>query len=205
MADTKKEHYVPRCYLKNFVNENDRIQVFDKYKMQIRPQRIMDVAMENYFYDIKFTELLKMAEDDEEAKIKKDLMDIVGTDNWNEVLEKLDDKHIEKTFSFIEDIYSKVLQQFIYKSYNGSQWVLDNCSACSEMDEEMAVHMAEILNSHIWVMYLNKTEQPFYTSDNPVANIPHKFDEYMSYGGLQSEGIEIVFPITPKLMLAMYD
>lgn len=274
MADTKKEHYVPRCYLKNFVNENDRIQVFDKYKMQIRPQRIMDVAMENYFYDIKFTELLKMAEDDEEAKIKKDLMDIVGTDNWNEVLEKLDDKHIEKTFSFIEYIYSKVLQQFIYKSYNGSQWVLDNCSACSEMekemmslfiaiqiirtkafrdtlaesiqklyqtlaykmqmkdkkalpkeefevevnkdfvklqhssmilDEEMAVHMAEILNSHIWVMYLNKTEQPFYTSDNPVANIPHKFDEYMSYGGLQSEGIEIVFPITPKLMLAMYD
>ena len=23
MADTKKEHYVPRCYLKNFILEND--------------------------------------------------------------------------------------------------------------------------------------------------------------------------------------
>lgn len=45
MADTKKEHYVPRCYLKNFIGENDRIQVFDKYKMQTRPQKIMDVAM----------------------------------------------------------------------------------------------------------------------------------------------------------------
>jgi len=41
MADTKKEHYVPRCYLKNFVLDNDRINVFDKFKTQIRPQKII--------------------------------------------------------------------------------------------------------------------------------------------------------------------
>lgn len=68
MADTKKEHYVPRCYLKNFILENDKIQVFDKYKMQVRSQRIMDVAMENYFYDIKFDELWKKAEPHEQKK-----------------------------------------------------------------------------------------------------------------------------------------
>ena len=59
MADTKKEHYVPRCYLKNFILENDKIKIFDKFKMQVREQRIMDVAMENYFYDIDFEELFK--------------------------------------------------------------------------------------------------------------------------------------------------
>lgn len=98
MADTKKEHYVPRCYLKNFVLDNDRINVFDKFKTQIRPQKIMDIAMENYFYDIKFDELIQMAEKDKEEKIKNDLMEIVGVDNWESVLDELDEKHIEKEF-----------------------------------------------------------------------------------------------------------
>ena len=56
MADTKKEHYVPRCYLKHFEADNGKIQVFDKKIMQVREQRSFEVAMENYFYDIDFTE-----------------------------------------------------------------------------------------------------------------------------------------------------
>lgn len=275
MADTKKEHYVPRCYLKNFILENDKIQVFDKYKMQVRSQRIMDVAMENYFYDIKFDEFWKKAEPHEQEKIKADVLKIAGTDDWSEVLEILDEKHIEKKFfGSMESVYGQLLQSLIRKSYKGSQWVIEHCLACSEMekelmslfiaiqmirtkafrdnlsdmieklyqtlaykmqmhdenalskeaflvdvdkdfvklqhssmilDEDMSVHFAEILNSHIWVMYVNKTNCPFYTSDNPVVNIPHKFDQYMSYGGLQSEGVEIVLPITPDLLLAMYE
>ncbi|MCB6452244.1 DUF4238 domain-containing protein [Erysipelatoclostridium ramosum] len=275
MADTKKEHYVPRCYLKNFVLDNDRINVFDKFKTQIRPQKIMDIAMENYFYDIKFDELIQMAEKDKEEKIKNDLMEIVGVDNWESVLDELDEKHIEKEFfSQLEGIYSGLLQTLINKSYGGNDWVIQNCLACSEieksfmalfiaiqiirtksfrdnlrdmitktyqtlayksqmnnedalpkeafecevnpdfvklqhssmiLDEEMAVGIAETLCNHIWVMYVNKTEYPFYTSDNPVATIPHKHDKYMSYGGFNSEGVEIVFPISPKLLLAMYE
>ena len=275
MADTKKEHYVPRCYLKNFILENDKIKIFDKFKMQVREQRIMDVAMENYFYDIDFEELLQKAESDESEKIKTDLKNIVGTENWEDVKSVLDNKHIEKKFfAPMEEIYSDLLQKFISKSYDGNNWVIKNCNICSEiekeymalfiaiqiirtksfratlgdtfaqfyqtlayklqmnnenalpkeafeveanedfvklqhstmiLDEEMAVEIAETLCNHIWVIYVNKTDYPFYTSDNPVATIPHKRDEYMSYGGLASEGVEIVFPISPKLLLAMYE
>ncbi len=275
MADTKKEHYVPRCYLKNFILENDRIKVFDKFKMQIREQRIMDVAMENYFYDINFEKLMQKAEADESEKIKTDLKKIVGQDDWEVVKNLLDEKHIEKNFfSKLEEIYSILLHRFISKSYDGNSWVVENCNICSEiekefmslfiaiqiirtksfranlgdtiakfyqtlayklqmnnenalskedfeveanadfvklqhssiiLDEEMALNIAETLCNHIWVIYVNKTDYPFYTSDNPVATIPHKFDKYMSYGGFASEGVEIVFPISPKLLLAMYE
>jgi len=275
MADTKKEHYVPRCYLKNFVLENDRIKIFDRFKMQVREQRIMDVAMENYFYDINFDKLIQRAENDEQEKIKADLQGILGTDKWEDVIEQLDEKHIEKEFfSQLEGIYSELLQIIIDKSHNGNNWVMENCCAFSEieksfmsifiaiqiirtksfrdtlgdiinktyqtlayksqmydedalpkeafecevdsdfvklqhsgliLDEEMAVGIAETLCNHIWVMYVNKTEYPFYTSDNPIATIPHKHDKYMSYGGLNSEGVEIVFPISPNLLLAMYE
>lgn len=275
MADTKKEHYVPRCYLKNFILENDKIKVFDKFKMQVREQRIMDVAMENYFYDIKFDEIMQKAEPEEKEKIKKDLIELLGVNGWEDVVEQLDEKHLEKEFfSKMEIIYSELLHIFINKSYEGNSWVIENCLACSEieksfmalfiaiqiirtksfrdnlrdtisktyqtlayksqmndidalpkeafeveidpdfvklehssliLDEKMAVEFAETLCNHIWVMYVNKTEYPFYTSDNPVATIPHKHDEYMSYGGLKSEGVEIVLPISSKLLLAMYE
>ncbi len=49
MADnrTKKEHYVPQCYLRNFAIDGhpDKIHVFDKTKAQIRKsQNILDNA-----------------------------------------------------------------------------------------------------------------------------------------------------------------
>ena len=60
MADTKKEHYVPRCYLRNFAFGSDRINVFDKSKMQVRTnQKLLDVAMENHFYDLDFDKYIK--------------------------------------------------------------------------------------------------------------------------------------------------
>ena len=275
MADTKKEHYVPRCYLKNFILENDRLKVFDKYKIQTRDQKIMDIAMENYFYDIKFDELFQKIGEDKSGKIKKDLLDLVGTKNWEDVEKTLDEKHIEKEFfSKAETIYGTMLSTIISKSYNGNSWVMAHCYAFSEdeklyfslfvalqiirtksfrntlgdtiskfyqtlayksqmhdedalpkeafeceansdfvklqhsniiLDEEMRVEIAETLCNHIWVIYVNKTDYPFYTSDNPVATIPHKIDKYRSYGGLNSEGVEIVFPISSNLLLAMYE
>lgn len=276
MADTKKEHYVPRCYLKNFSHDDRKINVFDKFKMQNRNQPLQDVAMENYFYDVNMIDMLKKVDEEKRKQLEIDLMKLVGTDDWEDVLKILrKTKYIEKEFfAEIEGLYSELLQRIINKSYDGNQWVLNNCFAFSEeeklilslfiaiqiirtkvfrdilgdsiekmyqtllykmqmnredalekeeikvevdkdfvklqhssmiLNDRSTVEMAEILSKHIWIMYVNKTEMPFYTSDCPVINIPHKFDEYVSYGGVKSEGIEIAFPISSKLLLAMYD
>lgn len=73
------------------------------------------------------------------------------------------------------------------------------------LNDDATMRFAETLYNHLWVIYVNKTETSFYTSDNPVATIPHKFHKYMSYSGFNSDGIEIVFPISPTLLLGMYD
>ena len=72
------------------------------------------------------------------------------------------------------------------------------------LDPEMALEFARVLVKHIWVIFVNKTNTPFYTSDDPVVNISHKSDPFLSYGGLNSEGIEILFPISSNLLLGMY-
>lgn len=274
MADTKKEHYVPRCYLKNFAMDNSMIWVFDKYKTQRRKQKIMEIAMENYFYDIDCSSMISKAEKDE--KIKAELKEQSGLEEWEDIVDLLNNKkYVEKDFfSNIESFYELLLEKLIDNSHGGNQWVIDNCFAFLEiikdifsffvaiqmlrtksfrsgisdaieqfynvlpkkfpikgleplrsgefhikandeyvklqhtlimLDEKELERTAEILNNHIWVMYVNKTDMPFYTSDNPVITIPHKSDKYMSYGGIASEGVEIVFPITPNLLLAMYE
>ena len=59
MADTKKEHYVPKCYLENFEGEDSRIKVYDKAIMQIRNQLKSEIAAKNYFYDIDFDKMMQ--------------------------------------------------------------------------------------------------------------------------------------------------
>jgi len=65
--------------------------------------------------------------------------------------------------------------------------------------------IASALREHIWLVGVNQTEQPLYTSDNPVVRKAHKKDPYdiRSYAGFASEGVEIALPITPKHILIL--
>lgn len=277
MADTKKQHYVPQCYLRHFASPKGRINVFDKEKMEVRTnQDISNIAIKNRFYDFNLFEMYKKAEPNQQTKIKAELGGLLDSDDFDAALKDIDSKqYIEKEFfsKHIESLYSYILEKIITKSYNGNQWVMENCFALSEnekelfayfvaiqiirtnsfretigsmieqfigtmayksqiqeedalpkkafevsvdkeyvkmqhnkmvLDPEIALEFAETIKQHIWVMYVNKTETPFYTSDDPIVNIPHKHDRFLSYGGLSSEGIEILFPISSNLLLGMY-
>lgn len=276
MADTKKEHYVPRCYLVNFEGKDNRIKVYDKAIMKVRSQLKGEIAAENYFYDIDFDKIIENIDSNKDQAMKNDIRQITGIDSWETIKNTvLNPKYIEKEFLCkLEGIYGPLLKQVIEKSYNGNEWVIKNCSPFSEnektllsfflaiqsvrtrayrdtikqtfekmyetlaykqqmkevdaipkeyfkvnanedfiklehcgmlLDEEIAIHFAETLMNHIWVMYVNKTDQPFYTSDNPISTIPHKHDKYISYGGFASDGVEVVFPLSPNLLIAMYE
>lgn len=276
MADTKKEHYVPRCYLENFEDDNKRIKVYDKTIMQERSQLKSEIAAENYFYDIDFEKMMEKIEPDKHQAIINDIKKITGIDDWDSIKSTImKTKYIEKDFfGKIEGEYSTLLKDIIKKSYNGNKWVIENCHPFSENDkillalllsvqiirtrayrdiikqtiekgyqalinkqltrnensspnetfqvmaddsfiklqhssmllnDEIILNIAETLMNHIWVMYVNKTDCPFYTSDNPVVTIAHKHDKYRSYNGLASEGVEVVFPVSPNLLISMYE
>jgi len=65
--------------------------------------------------------------------------------------------------------------------------------------------LAQSLVNHCWVVGVNQTTIPFYTSDNPVIKVPHKRHPIVSYEGYNSEGIEIAIPISQKHILIMYE
>ncbi len=65
MSKVKRQHYVPKFYLKEWSNSNQQIVVFDKFNKKQFINNIQDVASEKYFYDIG------TLPDDEKDKIRK--------------------------------------------------------------------------------------------------------------------------------------
>ena len=68
------------------------------------------------------------------------------------------------------------------------------------MNEEVSYKVAEMLRSKIWVIGYNTSDVDLITSDNPVVRYGR-----LGKHGLNSKGIEIMFPITPKLIICIRD
>lgn len=261
----KKEHYVPRRYLKYF-SENNRFSVYDKEKGQVRPGNIEDYACEQYFYDVDF-EALK------QEKLKQDPEFVIDPE-IEAMMAQVDEQHIEHWFAEnvetwlfdpIEKIITaytmsnpakikeiEVLDEFnmdclalylavqtvrtkefrehivevnerlpkllmlkkaIHDGNTEFQEYLDSIEfkikdnnykkllhAQFIMDEEAMANMAERFRDKIWVVGYNRTNQPFFTSDNPIIRYGR-----LGQHGFNSRGIEVVFPITTRLLLILRD
>lgn len=114
MSETKKEHYVPRCYLNNFTFKEDRIHVFDKSNTTIRRnQNIFDVAMENYFYDVDMVKEIGCLPQDSQEDIYLKLSLLLNTEDKDVINEYLSShtKFLEKKFANMESEYIVYLRK----------------------------------------------------------------------------------------------
>lgn len=73
------------------------------------------------------------------------------------------------------------------------------------MDGKEIENLAQSFFSLTWLVHVNRTAQPFYTSDNPIGTEAHVHHPLVSMAGLQSQGVEAYFPLSPNLMLIMLD
>lgn len=232
---TKKEHYVPRCYLKRWGNNKEQVFVYDKYLKKARINNVYDVACEKFYYDIDYREL----SDDRIGFLKG-----IG------INPEEDNQFIEHFFAeHIETIYSDVLQIIVDKKL--TTWHEKNCyfadektrfklalcmafqylrtkeirnsivnsSSCLEQllkelncsEETIAQYkirekgekivqgnmlldidyMSSLIGSFwnlIWILGINRTNIPFFTSDNPIGTYPHIKHPVMSMSGIGSRG-----------------
>ena len=53
----------------------------------------------------------------------------------------------------------------------------------------------------IWFIGINRTEQPLYTSDNPIVRQAHVSDPEIGGVGIDALGVEFIYPLTPKYAL----
>ena len=111
--------------------------------------------------------------------------------------------------------FADLLEQAL-RDKNASQELIDKYTKTSKnqlkyihgkmiFDNEAILHFARTFSDHIWLLLKNKTTQPFFTSDNPIGTTEHVHNPYMAMSGVSSEGVEVYFPLSPDLMLVMFE
>jgi len=222
----KSQHYVPRVYLKNFATLNNKIYsfyCFDKKEEKILSNvNIKKIAFEDEFYD----KILEEQETEKilrniESKIDLIIQELILTKDIERLTE--DKKDILSRFISYQMVRTKETRQEIselpkqiYEKF-GDQMIPSlkkQIVGAMQEDSIRKIHgdiikeieeNNKIIKNLKWILVINKTPFPFWTSDNPV--VLHNEINLAPYGnlGLKCVGIEIHIPLNPKLSLTICD
>lgn len=141
----------------------------------------------------KFRNLLKeVKKQDEKAKFIQ---------NFSAQINRGEIEHIKTTFPRLKAETIKSLQNYVDKTiptifnklYDDDSIAIPHYQFFSKYIHELA----KIFAKYRWIIGVNRTDEPFYTSDHPVVKIPY-------FGtGYASEGIEILFPLNSEVILIL--
>lgn len=73
------------------------------------------------------------------------------------------------------------------------------------LDIPLIEGLATVLLGHIWIVIENNTESSYYTSDHPVVAVPHAGSPVRPKSGLASQGIQVIYPLTPRHSLSLLE
>lgn len=210
---TKKEHYVPQFILKNFsFDRNMYIWCYDKQEEKFFKTNVLNIAAENNFYNVTHENGL--------AEIETETSKIIAEIIRNETLERLTSKEKEQlSYLFALQVIRTKYHRIRYKDIVQNLWgaigkmgyKIEDFQGYKETSEEdiksyglRSLANAEDLSKYFfkkdWILFKTIEDIPFYISDNPVSMQNLKGDKI----GLNVVGIELYFPLSKTLNLAMF-
>lgn len=219
----KKEHYVPRFYLKNFAYDNAKsVYVFDKKSFRSYSQNIEDVASTRFFYDFPTIDeegfrkyqiveknILRVLDNSHSEILKKIINNVQNTGKIENCLKIDFSPFVGLLFTRTKSFRQLMLD--CYKQINehvGGEIEFDKNEEAYEharfMFQESFKEFSFIISKHIWIFGLNNSLYPLYTSDNPVGLTSHEQLKPWQGLGIAQPGIEMFMPLSPKIILCMY-
>ncbi len=221
--ENRNQHYVPKCYLRNFSASPKCITTYIYSKKKFIAHAGLDgVASKEFFYgeDLALEKYLQNLEgewatafrvltheepiSDEEAQrleysillfITIQLNRTLKTANSQLEFKQFLENHI-RNYSSSSAHAQHLLEQYIPKNFNPVFIPID-----------VAVHAVPVLQDLDVMILFNCSEDDFITSDNPVV-LYNKFSVYhkcQGNYGLGSRGLCIFLPISPKICLCLFD
>lgn len=250
-----KQHYIPRCYLKRFSDNDKSIFTYDKQQSKAYPASMMSVCCEDDIYSISDSYVEKNNKETGsqfnrlslehnhfanlvEPMFSKLLQSIdVIKDEWIlgkeqyrlQFKEKRElalhlvtqfFRHPQLKDSTVDD-YLRIekagidMVKCVLAKEKGDESINDlkidvKCEApvlhakLTYLNDEMLMDFANAIASNIW-MFLVSMNGDFYTSDFPIVVEPHVKNVRPMYMGLAQYGGELTYPLSPSLMLVVFD
>ena len=224
-------HYVPQFYLRNF-SISDKLWCFDKVTSTKFESSIRRIAFEKYFYDQDSERYLSRIETETSPVYKKlvsgtDLRTLIWTDRLTiATFIAIQDVRTQEQRKSLEEIGEELLKRYskvalkdthestdVIEKYIKQKMKISARKAQKKLIEDVK-QLAEIILSLQWILCENQTEMLLWTSDNPISKWnPRKTPPQstklgyyeLSKLGYLSQGIQMYFPLTPKLSLCLCD
>ena len=231
MSFPKRQHYVPRFYLKNFtINGNEQLYVLDKNSNNIFYKNIQEICEQNYYYsfydqneyDFMLEEHLGKKESEFSSVLRKLTDNIEGYYyNKNSCIGKLlhNDKRIILEFilyqiirvpKYIDELFSIVIPEF--KQYNIEDGIIQNEKQIKNDIKRYTFpkffsrisEMTSILRKKNWIFLIisKELDTSFLSSDNPVI-ISNSDLQSPIRGALIDPMTEISIPISKNIALVL--
>ncbi len=222
MAENKKQHYVPKFYLKLFsINQsNSHIKIFVKSTNKIIPQGdLKNQVYENYFYgkdteiEANFSkiegEVSRMVSEIIEFKSipKPATEDYISLWLFTFLQESRTKFSADETNEMIDQTLKTILKydKRFKDEIENLKFGYDNPAL---LNLETLINVIEVTKDLNCKLIINKTKKPFITSDNPIVLYNHFLEKRKHpFGkcGLASKGLEVFYPLSPELALIYYD
>jgi hypothetical protein len=221
--DTKRQHYIPQRYLKNFSLSGDYLNVFPFSTGQYFSSEIKDIAKEDYYFGsdeaaITFERELGKFERQQNAVFKKIIT------NYSLNCLNNDEKILLRFFTLFQESRTKFSKKFSHyfanslkTTNNGNidffQKIPRNVGR--EINDEYRTAFGWTLKAPILchesisdlkpLLIINTTNQNFICGDAPVVrfNQIKIFNERLQ--SLYSPGLELFYPINNEVLLFYYD
>ncbi|AUT04720.1 hypothetical protein CLI64_30250 (plasmid) [Nostoc sp. CENA543] len=223
MPEKKNQHFIPRFYLKRFAlhSQEKRVGVFNiSSNTFIESANLYEQASKNYFYgrDLKIEDAFQKLET-ESAKIINSILE-------EQCLPTAHSREHQMLLMFIitllgRTVYAaETIDELVEKYKKTVSSIAPNI--LSESEQKIALTLTDAVQEYLtivvsffpivrdlhWKLIINETEEPFITSDNPVVLYNQFLETRKTYGsnvGLASKGLEIFLPLSPQIILILYD
>jgi len=222
----EQHHYVPRFLLKNFSRgKKPQIHVFDKSNDKVFQTNIKNVAAEKGFYDLEIEDAILSLEpglshiETKASRVIKRLIDkrnLKCIDKEGAVtlatfmaMQFVRTKEHRLRFGKLQELFAEKMRRMGATEEN----IAEQLNTNKGLPQDKLIGFQAVLGAqdfipHFldkkWILFETVRKHPFYISDNPIAL--HNDLDHGPFGnlGLAVPGIQIYFPISTTLCLALF-
>ena len=220
MNKPKRHHYVPQFYLRRFSTDRRSIICYNKAKRLLIPRASIkgQCAIDNYYsWNDQVEPSLGILEGYIASLLKEidnsNTLPPVHSDEWQILLvfiaiQSARTKMSGDSNNAMTDYFAKTMARGApeLKNINIDEFEVRETYPTA-MPIQISVQSYEYLASLGRCLLVNSEKLPFICSDNPIILYNSQRSHWQDRGviGLDSAGIQIIFPISPRLAIYLYD
>ena len=220
MNEPKLHHYVPRFYLNYFLNEEQRLWVYDKYTYRVFRTTPYSIAAETHFNrlpelsigenDPLYIEKALSKLESRTSNIITRVVSEVASLNLSEKVAISNEERITLSeFIAVQNFRTLEMRELLVYLLEDKNLINKYLSD----EEKKAIYFTVLSDSglleefidsiytSVWIFGKNETEILFITSDHPICMKSNNIRLWIKGAGPLDKGGYVAFPITPKIVL----